>query len=103
MSKTIDELVQKVQYLNDSLQENKTKVNGLGIDFNELNHMVQECERLQQLGAQADDLRAQLKGITAEANQTMDGIKERFYDIKKIIKSNFEQSHWMGLGVQDKR
>jgi len=103
MSKTIDELVSKVQFLDNGLKANKDKVKGLDINFSTLDKMQADCAKLKELGEKADDLRAKLKVITAESNQVMDGVKSDFQAIKKVIKTNFEQESWMKLGVQDKR
>ena len=103
MSKTIDELVQKVQFLNENLRAKQDRLSGLNINFNTLSEMDDECEKLKALGVQADALRAQLKEVTAASNQLIDNIKGNFQDIKKTIKTNFEPENWIKYGVQDKR
>lgn len=103
MSKTIDELVEKVHFLDNGLKTNKERVKGLDIDFSTLDKMLEDCAKLKELGEKADDLRAKLKVITTETNQVMDGVKTEFQAIKKVIKTNFDQENWMKLGVQDKR
>lgn len=103
MSKTIDELVEKVHFLDNRLKTNKERVKGLDIDFSTLDKMLEDCAKLKELGEKADDLRAKLKVITTETNQVMDGVKTEFQAIKKVIKTNFDQENWMKLGVQDKR
>ena len=103
MSKTIEELVKKVEFLHENLNAQKSRLNGLNIDFGAMDTAISQCKELEKLGEQSEALRAQLSEITRQSNMLMASIKETFQENKKIIKTNFEQENWMKFGVQDKR
>lgn len=67
---------------------------------NDFQNMIEACITLNN---EQEQLKARLKGKTAELNATIGEMKKRASEARKIIKLDIPQASWTEFGISDKR
>ncbi|MDP4187908.1 MAG: hypothetical protein Q8907_12165 [Bacteroidota bacterium] len=93
----------KTQVLINGLKNKIELVKNKGLDENFIARLEESNNVIKVENEQIDKLKTEAKSRTRQANQRLDEVKTQVKKAKKIIKLNFDQSHWKDFGITDKR
>ena len=101
------------QIFKDQLDKSKLILTGVkrnqrlgrpsGADEAILLKMEEDCKRLEALSAELDQIQEEARKKSEEAHDTMNMLKKHTKQVKKAIKSNYDQTWWFKFGIPDKR
>lgn len=103
MSKTISTQIEKAQILISGLRKNLHLVANKGIDAQLLDKMEAISKELAEQSKKVKVLREEVAKEVKIATKLQNELRGKFYDTKRIIKTNFLQEKWETFGVLDKR
>ena len=104
MAKVYAEQVKKAQTLVAGLKANFNLVKSrCDITMEQVKVLEEEANEAARMNAEVEALREEVSRKAAIANRKLDELKRNMMDAKRQIKSSFDPSKWMELGVLDKR
>lgn len=104
MAKIYAEQVKKAQLLAGGLKKNYRLVNErCGITMEQIEALEAQADEAARMNAEVEALREEVSRKAAIANQKLDDVKRLMMSAKRSVKSSFDPSKWMELGVPDKR
>ena len=103
MSKTYDENVRKAIALANGVKINISDVEKYGITTQQLDQLIAIANETASKSAEVDELRKSVSEKSSVAHQSLEQLTSSMRDIKKVIKTNYEQPHWLKFGIEDKR
>lgn len=103
MSKTIDLQIEKSMTLINALKSKYAEVSEKGIKMDDLEDLKIQLEKFQESSKQTDELREKLSAQVRTTNNILAQIKDKYKDIKEVIRVNYPQYEWIKYGVLDKR
>ena len=71
--------------------------------MDDLEDLKIQLEKLQESSKQTDELREKLSAQVHTTNNILAQIKDKYKDIKEVIRVNYPQYEWIKYGVWDKR
>lgn len=103
MSKTYDENVRKAIALANGVKNNISDVEKYGITTQQLDQLIAIANETASKSAEVDELRKIVSEKSSVAHQSLEQLTSSMRDIKKVIKTNYEQPQWLKFGIEDKR
>ena len=100
---TILNEVDKALTLIEGLRKNQHEVERLGITPTSVFELETMAQELKNSDTKVEETRRKLTLHVRENNQRVAEMKTRMLTLRRIIKSNYEQSQWNNFGVKDKR
>lgn len=101
------------QIFKDQLEKSKLIISGVkrnhrlgresGVDENVLQKMEEDCRRLEGLSAELDKMQEEYRKKSDEAHAALDVLKGHTKQVKKAIKTKYDQTWWVKFGIPDKR
>ena len=74
-----------------------------GIEEGMLQKMEDDCKRLESISAELDKLQEEVRKKSDQAHAALEVLKGHTKDVKKAIKSKYDQTWWIKFGIPDKR
>ena len=104
MAKVYAEQVKKAQFLAAGLKSNYELINSrLGITMEQIQALEAAADEAARMNAEVEALREEVSRKAALANRKLEDVKKNMMSAKRLVKSRFDPSKWMELGVMDKR
>ena len=104
MAKVYAEQVKKAQFLVTGLKSNYELINSrLGITMEQIQALEAAADEAARMNAEVEALREEVSRKAALANRKLEDVKKNMMSAKRLVKSHFDPSKWMELGVMDKR
>ena len=103
MSKTYDENVRKAIALANGVKNNISDVEKYGINTQQLDQLITIANETAEKSTEVDNLRKIVAEKSSSAHQSLENLTSAMRDIKKVIKTNYEQPQWLKFGIEDKR
>ncbi|MBE6263471.1 MAG: hypothetical protein E7104_05840 [Prevotella sp.] len=103
MSKTIDLQIEKSNTLIKALKHRFSDVSSKGVKMGDLEELRVLVEKLEESGKKTDEYRERYSIQVHTTNNILAQVKEKYKDIKDIIRVNYSQDQWINFGVLDKR
>ncbi len=103
MSKTIDLQIEKSNLLINTLKRRFSEVEDKGIRMSELRDLSAQLEKLQASSKQTEEMRERLSAQVHTTNNILAQVKEKYKNIKEVVRVNYRQDQWIHFGVLDKR
>lgn len=104
MAKVYAEQVKKAQFLAAGLKSNHELVKSrCDITLEQIQSLEATAEEAARMNAEVEALREEVSRKAASANRKLEEVKRAMMSAKRMVKSNFDPSKWMELGVMDKR
>ena len=104
MAKVYAEQVKKAQALVAGLQANFNLVKSrCDITMEQVQTLEEAANEAARMNAEVEALREEVSRKAALASRKLDEVKRNMMNAKRQIKSSFDPSKWVELGVLDKR
>lgn len=103
MSKTYDENVRKAIALANGVRNNIDDAKKHGITIEQLDQLTAIANETAEKSTEVDNLRKIVAEKSSVAHQSLETLTSAMKDIKKVIKTNYEQPQWLKFGIEDKR
>ena len=104
MAKIYAEQVTKAQTLVEGLKANFELVKSrCDITMEQVKALEEAADEVGRMNAEVEALREEVSRKAANASRKLDEMKRLMMSAKRQIKSSFDPSKWMELGVTDKR
>ena len=101
------------QIFKDQLEKTKLIISGVkrnqrmgresGVDEATMQKIEDDCRRLEALSAELDKMQEEFRKKSDEAHAALNTLKDRTKLVKKSIKTKYDQTWWVKLGISDKR
>jgi len=104
MAKVYAEQVKKAQMLSAGLKANYELVKSrCNITMDQIEALEAAADEAARMNAEVEALREEVSQKAARANRKLEEVKSQMMSAKRQVKSSFDPSKWMELGVMDKR
>jgi len=101
------------QIFKDQLEKSKLIITGVkrnqrvgrdaGIEDNALQKMEDDCKRLEAMSAELDKMQEEYRKKSEQAHEVLDELKQHTKEVKRAIKTKYDQTWWTKFGIPDKR
>ena len=101
------------QIFKDQLEKSKLIITGIkrnqrmgrdaGVSDVELQKLEDDCRRLEAISAELDRMQEEYRRKSDKAHGVLDDLKQHTKEVKRTIKSNYDQTWWIKFGIPDKR
>lgn len=104
MAKVYAEQAKKAQFLAEGLKKNYELIKvRCDITLEEIEALKVAADEAARMNAEVEALREEVSRKATEANRKLNDVKCRMMNAKRQIKSSFDPSKWLELGMLDKR
>lgn len=104
MSKIYAEQVMKAQTLAKGLKKNYDLIKSrCAISMEEIEYLEAMASEAATMNAEVEALREEVGMKASIANRKLEKMKDHMIKYKRLVKSAFDNSMWMNLGIPDKR
>lgn len=103
MSKTNEMYLDKARTLIKGLKEYLETVKNYGISIDDLQKLEAAVNEGERLNAEVDRKRAELNNIVPNASRKLAEVRSLTSELKRLVKSRVDPSHWLDYGIPDKR
>lgn len=103
MSKTFENQVIKAKTLAEGMKKHLTELTVCGVKQESLELLIKACEDAIRMSQEVDRLRMEASEKIHEANVALCDVKEKYQELRIIIKNNYPLEQWYRFGLLDKR
>ena len=103
MSKIHVEQKQKALTLVAGLRKNIGRVENRGISNGQVMELEQMADELGRMNKELEDLRIEVSRKSKDTNLKSRELREKMFNMKKIVKRYFDSDQWKDFGVLDRR
>ena len=103
MSKTFEDQALKAKVLAEGMKVNLNELAVRGVKENVLDSLIAASEEAIKMSQEVDRLRMAATEKLQEANAALSEVKEKYNELRMIIKSNYPLEQWYRFGLMDKR
>ena len=103
MSKTFEDQALKAKALAEGMKVNLNELAARGVKEDVLDSLIAASEEAIKMSQEVDRLRMAATEKLQEANAVLSEVKEKYNELRMIIKSNYPLEQWYRFGLMDKR
>ena len=103
MSKTFEDQALKAKVLAEGMKVNLNELAVRGVKVDVLDSLIAASEEAIKMSQEVDRLRMAATEKLQEANAVLSEVKEKYYELRMIIKSSYPLEQWHRFGLMDKR
>lgn len=103
MSKTFEDQALKAKVLAEGMKVNLNELAARGVKEDALDSLIAASEEAIKMSQEVDRLRMAATEKLQEANAVLSEVKEKYNELRMIIKSNYPLEQWYRFGLMDKR
>ena len=103
MSKTFENQAIKAKNLAEGMKKHLNELSARGIKQESLESLIKASEEAIRMSQEVDRLRMEASEKMHEANVALLDVKEKYQELRMIIKNNYPLEHWYRFGLMDKR
>ena len=103
MSKTFEDQALKAKALAEGMKVNLNELAVRGVKEDVLDSLIAASEEAIKMSQEVDRLRMAATEKLQEANAVLSEVKEKYNELRMIIKSNYPLEQWYRFGLMDKR
>lgn len=103
MSKTFEDQALKAKVLAEGMKVNLNELAERGVKEDVLDSIIAASEEAIKMSQEVDRLRMAATEKLQEANAVLSEVKEKYNELRMIIKSNYPLEQWYRFGLMDKR
>lgn len=103
MSKTFEDQALKAKTLAEGMKKNLNELSSRGVKEDVLNSLIQASEEAIRMSQEVDKIRMTATEKLQEANSALSEVKEKYNELRMIIKNNYPLEQWHRFGLMDKR
>lgn len=103
MSKTFENQAIKAKNLAEGMKKHLSELSARGVNQETLDSLIKACEEAIRMSQEVDRLRMEASEKLHEANVALSDVKERYNELRMIIKNNYPLEQWHRFGLMDKR
>jgi len=101
------------QIFKDQLEKSKLIISGIkrnqrmgrdaGVSESMLMKMEDDCRRLEAMSSELDRLQEEYRKKSEKAHGVLNDLKRHTKEVKRVVKSKYDQTWWTKFGIPDKR
>ena len=101
------------QIFKDQLEKSKLIITGIkrnqrmgrdaGVNEAALQKLEDDCRRLETMSAELDRMQEEYRRKSDKAHDVLNDLKRHTKEVKRAVKSNYDQTWWIKFGIPDKR
>lgn len=101
------------QIFKDQLEKSKLIISGIkrnqrmgrdaGVSESMLMKMEDDCRRLETMSAELDRIQEEYRRKSEKAHGVLNDLKQHTKEVKRVVKSKYDQTWWTKFGIPDKR
>ena len=95
--------LEKSKLIITGIKRNQRMGRGAGVSDVELQKLEDDCRRLEAISAELDHMQEEYRRKSDKAHGVLDDLKQHTKEVKRTIKSNYDQTWWIKFGIPDKR
>ena len=103
MSKTFEDQALKAKVLAEGMKVNLNELVVRGVKEDALDSLIAASEEAIKMSQEVDMLRMAATEKLQEANAVLSEVKEKYNELRMIIKSSYPLEQWHRFGLMDKR
>ncbi len=103
MSKTFEDQALKAKVLAEGMKVNLNELAVRGVKEDALDSLIAASEEAIKMSQEVDRLRMAATEKLQEANAVLSEVKEKYNELRMIIKSSYPLEQWYRFGLMDKR
>ena len=103
MSKTFEDQALKAKVLAEGMKVNLNELAVRGVKVDVLDSLIAASEETIKMSQEVDRLRMAATEKLQEANAVLSEVKEKYNELRMIIKSSYPLEQWHRFGLMDKR
>lgn len=103
MSKTFENQAIKAKNLAEGMKKNLTELSACGVKQESLELLIKASEEAIRMSQEVDQLRMQTSEKLHEANAALCDVKDKYQELRMIIKNNYPSEQWYRFGLMDRR
>ena len=103
MSKTFEDQALKAKALAEGMKVNLNELAARGVKEDVLDSLIAASEEAIKMSQEVDRLRMAATEKLQEANAVLSEVKEKYNELRMIIKSSYPLEQWHRFGLMDKR
>lgn len=103
MSKTFENQAIKAKNLAEGMLKYLSELSARGVKQETLNSLIKASEEAIRMSQEVDRLRMEASKKMHEANAALCDVKEKYNELRVIIKNNYPLEQWYRFGLMDKR
>ncbi len=74
-----------------------------GVSESMLMKMEDDCRRLETMSAELDRIQEEYRKKSEKAHGVLNDLKQHTKEVKRVVKSKYDQTWWIKFGIPDKR
>lgn len=103
MSKTFENQAIKAKNLAEGMKKHLNELSARGVKQESLESLIKASEEAIRMSQEVDRLRMEASEKMHEANVALLDVKEKYQELRMIIKNNYPLEQWYRFGLMDKR
>ena len=103
MSKTFENQAIKAKNLAEGMKKHLNELSARGVKQESLESLIKASEEAIKMSQEVDRLRMEASEKMHEANVALLDVKEKYQELRMIIKNNYPLEQWYRFGLMDKR
>lgn len=103
MSKTFEDQALKAKALAEGMKVNLNELAVRGVKEDVLDSLIAASEEAIKMSQEVDRLRMAATEKLQEANAVLSEVKEKYNELRMIVKSSYPLEQWYRFGLMDKR
>ena len=103
MSKTFEDQALKAKVLAEGMKVNLNELAVRGVKEDVLDSLIAASEEAIKMSQEVDRLRMAATEKLQEANAVLSEVKEKYNELRMIVKSSYPLEQWYRFGLMDKR
>ena len=103
MSKTFEDQALKAKVMAEGMKVNLNELAVRGVKVDVLDSLIAASEEAIKMSQEVDRLRMAATEKLQEANAVLSEVKEKYNELRMIIKSSYPLEQWHRFGLMDKR
>lgn len=103
MSKTFENQAIKAKNLAEGMKKYLNELSARGVKQEFLESLIKASEEAIKMSQEVDRLRMEASEKMHEANVALCDVKEKYQELRMIIKNNYPLEQWYRFGLMDKR
>ena len=103
MSKTFENQAIKAKNLAEGMKKYFSELSARGVKQESLEALIKASEEAIRMSQEVDRLRMEASEKMREANVVLFGVKEKYQELRMVIKNNYPLEQWYRFGLLDKR
>jgi len=100
---TLSQSISNFRMMASGMNARLSSLSSVGVSVDDVTKMNDFADRLDQLNAEQEDLKAKLKAKTEELYATEKAAKAKNSELAKRVKIVIPQSEWVAFGISAKR